>query len=188
MRNCLFLLLTACICSLSLTACRQTRDSAVSTDIAGESWQRTPPPPLVIDTDAPLLLDEPLEIDSHAAIGADNSPCFVCHANYSEESFAVEHAANDVGCVECHGKSFAHRNDENNTTPPGHMYPPDAIASLCAKCHHGHNVDPKKVIARWQKKGIDKDTAAIVCTDCHGNHRLNVRTVRWNKKTGKLLP
>ena len=25
------------------------------------------------------------------------------------------------------------------------------------------------------------------CTDCHGDHRLRLRTVRWDKKTGKLL-
>ncbi len=26
-----------------------------------------------------------------------------------------------------------------------------------------------------------------VCTDCHGEHRLKVRTRRWDKETGKLV-
>ncbi|MFW6107464.1 MAG: hypothetical protein ACOC8A_02115 [bacterium] len=31
-------------------------------------------------------------------------------------------------------------------------------------------------------------TAKMVCTGCHGEHRLESRVVRWNKKTGELLP
>ena len=27
----------------------------------------------------------------------------------------------------------------------------------------------------------------IVCTNCHGNHRMERRTVRWNKRTGHLI-
>lgn len=144
-------------------------------------------PPLELDDDELLLLDEPTELE--VASGADNQTCFVCHANYSEEPFAVSHALMDIGCADCHGESIAHKNDENNTTPPGHMFPPEEIAKLCKKCHDSHDVSPNKVIARWQKKGLEKtDPKSIVCTDCHGNHRLKIRTVRWNKNTRKLLP
>ena len=143
------------------------------------------PPLLVVDIDEPLLLDEPIEMAP--CVGADNSACFVCHVNYGEEPLAAKHAVYKVGCVACHGDSFAHRNDENNTTPPDKLVANDAIGKLCGECHDGHDVDPKSVIARWQKKGIEKDVDSIVCTDCHGNHRLKVRTVRWNKKTGELL-
>ena len=145
----------------------------------------TAPPLLVVDIDEPLLLDEAVE--GEAAGGADNSACFVCHVNYSEEGLAVNHARHDIGCVACHGDSFAHRNDENNTTPPDKLVANDAIGKVCGECHDSHDVDAKSVIARWQKKGIEKDVASIVCTDCHGDHRLKVRTVRWNKKTGELL-
>jgi len=31
------------------------------------------------------------------------------------------------------------------------------------------------------------DPDKIVCTDCHGEHRMKVRTIIWDKKTGKLL-
>jgi hypothetical protein len=163
----------------AVTGCRETEKEieAVKND--------SPPPLLVVDTDQPLLLDEATEVA--AVSGADNSPCFVCHVNYGEEPLAVNHAGHDIGCVACHGDSFAHRNDENNTTPPDKLVPSDEIAKLCGKCHKSHDVDPKSVIARWQKKGIKKDPAQILCTDCHGNHRLKVRTVRWNKKTGELL-
>jgi hypothetical protein len=26
-----------------------------------------------------------------------------------------------------------------------------------------------------------------VCTDCHGSHKLKVRTRMWDKETGKLI-
>lgn len=143
------------------------------------------PLPLVVDEDAPLLLDEP---GAAAKLLANNGPCFVCHVNYTEEMLASRHAAANVGCVACHGDSYAHRNDENNTTPPDVMYPRDRINAACQKCHASHDVPATKVIELWLKRCPDKtDARSIVCTDCHGDHRLKVRTVRWDKKTGKLL-
>ena len=186
----------------ALLSCGRTNDPGIRAGkiISGasdESAAADTPPPLVIDKDAPLLLDEPPESEKHSPASttralADNMACFVCHANYREESLASEHAAKNVGCVDCHGPSYAHRNHENNTTPPDRMYPADKIDQACRKCHTTHDVPPEKVIARWQsgrrKAGPDKtNTEATVCTDCHGDHRLRLRTVRWDKKTGKLL-
>lgn len=149
------------------------------------------PPPLVVDPNAPLLLDDaPAEKPptSRAAAKADNEACFVCHANYREEPLVVEHAKENIGCVKCHGSSLKHRNDENNVTPPDVMFPLDAIDDGCADCHDEHVAPAVKVIARWQERCPEKNQAdSIVCTDCHGNHRLELRTVRWNKKTGELL-
>ena len=145
-------------------------------------------PPLVVDKDAPLLLDEPAEKPPADGPAADNTACFCCHTNYEEESFAAAHAAEDVGCIECHGKSHAHRDDEDNVTPPEVMYPPDKIAANCAKCHEEHNAPAHEVIVRWQQRCPAKtDPKQLVCTDCHGEHRLKIRTVRWDKHTGKLL-
>ena len=31
------------------------------------------------------------------------------------------------------------------------------------------------------------DSERGYCTDCHGSHRLEVRTRRWDKDTGKLI-
>ncbi len=120
---------------------------------------------------------------------ADNQACFVCHANYDEEEMADQHAKANLGCVECHGQSLAHRNDENNITPPDRMFLKEAIDRDCIRCHDTHDAPARKVIARWQERSLgNRDPKEAVCTDCHGAHRLANRTVRWDKKTGKLLP
>ncbi len=178
-------------------------------------------PPLLVDKNAPLLLDEPAEAENPASEAeTQNATCFVCHANYAEEPFAQRHAKADIGCSDCHGESIAHKNDENHTTPPDKMYPAGDIDPACRKCHTTHNVQPgkgvrlwkertgdektdvlckechethdipaAKVVRKWQKQSGQKEQAdPITCTDCHGDHRLKLRSVRWNKKTGKLLP
>jgi len=158
---------------------------------AAEAAEAKPLPALKVDRSAPLLLDEPAEKKSAAKTKgpkADNHACHVCHTNYQEEWLAVTHAENDVGCVKCHGESIAHRNDENNITPPDTMYPADAIAKRCAQCHETHDVPAQKVLARFAERCPNKKCGdPVVCTDCHGDHRLKLRSVRWDKKTGKLL-
>lgn len=150
-----------------------------------------PLPPLVIDKSAPLLLDSPSATEGDVAPPQTtlNAACFVCHENYAREELANVHAAEEIGCVECHGQSFAHRNDENNTTPPDVMFAPQAIAAACQKCHETHDAPAAAVVARWQQRCPQKtDVSQIVCTDCHGEHRLAWRTVRWDKTTRELLP
>jgi len=147
-------------------------------------------PALKVDRNAPLLLDEPPPRKPSKSKGpvADNHSCFVCHTNYQDESMAVAHADANVGCIKCHGESIAHRNDENNITPPGTMYPPEKIEASCLTCHETHDAPAKKVLARWKERCPTKtDFAEILCTDCHGEHRLKLRTVRWDKRTGQLL-
>jgi hypothetical protein len=146
------------------------------------------PPPLRVDRSAPLLLDKPGEAKKPAGPAADNLACYCCHVNYKEEPFADVHAKANVGCVKCHGESLAHRNDEDNITPPDVMFPPERIAEACQPCHEGHDVPAVKVIERWQQQCPKTDPERLVCTDCHGRHRLASRQVRWDKKTGKLLP
>jgi hypothetical protein len=150
-----------------------------------------PLPALKVDKNAPLLLDTPAETKppgTGKGPKADNHACFVCHTNYQDEWMAVEHANANVGCVKCHGESIAHRNDENNITPPDIMYPAEGIDTACVKCHETHNAPAKKVLARWKERCAAKtDFNLLICTDCHGDHRLKLRSVRWDKKTGKLL-
>jgi hypothetical protein len=146
-------------------------------------------PPLVVDKNAPLLL-EPTSETTKEPTGrmADNSACYVCHENYRTEPLVGWHAPEDIGCVDCHGPSFAHRNDENNITPPDVMFPLEAIDRACEKCHRSHDVPPQQVLARFRERCPEKaDPATVVCTDCHGQHRLPSRTVRWDKKTRKLI-
>ena len=144
------------------------------------------PPPLIVDTNSPLLLDEPDVSAAAATPGADNSACFVCHVNYQTEVLAATHARANIGCADCHGRSQAHCNDENNTTPPQIMYPVEQIDESCRHCHMDHDVPPAKVVARWQQRSKQTRLKTAVCTDCHGSHCLKLRTVRWDKKTGKL--
>ena len=139
----------------------------------------------------PAKDEEPAKAQQESKKGpvADNQACFVCHANYDEEEMADQHAKANVACTECHGQSAAHRNDENNITPPDRMYPLAAIDPGCVKCHETHDAPARKVIARSQERSLtQKDPKELVCTDCHGDHRLKYRTVRWEKQTGKLIP
>jgi hypothetical protein len=177
-------------------------------------------PALVVDTDAPLLLDEPGESEKvNTEAETKNATCYVCHANYADEPLAQRHAKANMACSDCHGESIAHKNDENHLTPPDRMYPAGEIDEACRKCHTGHDVQPAEVVRRWREhigdtktdvlcekchEGHDvpaadvvrkwqerteqkKEDKPIVCTDCHGDHRLKLRSVRWDKKTGKLL-
>jgi hypothetical protein len=118
----------------------------------------------------------------------DNSACYVCHENYATEEMVVSHGKEKVGCIDCHGTSFDHRNDEDNITPPDVMYAPDQIEMMCFECHLTHKAPATSVITRWQQRCPNKTSLAeIVCTDCHYQHRLETRVVRWDKKTRRLI-
>jgi hypothetical protein len=125
---------------------------------------------------------------------SDQSPmayyvmCNDCHMGYIGEPLALAHAKAGMSCDSCHGRSRAHYSDESNTTPPDKMYPADKIDPFCQGCHHTHDVPAGKVVALWIKRNSDKTNPdKIVCTDCHGEHRMKVRTVIWDKETGKRL-
>jgi hypothetical protein len=167
---------------------------AAGADPASNSPAR-PLPPLKVDKDAPLLLDHP---DTAVPGSTKGTPptgptpvliCYDCHGNYREESLAVVHARKEVTCVVCHGESEAHASDEDNTTAPQVLYPRQKIAAKCAECHKTHDAPAVAIIGRWQERGLQKTPVkSLVCTDCHGAHRLRVRTVHWDKETGKLMP
>ncbi len=148
------------------------------------------PPPLELDEEEPLRLDS-LEKPASPATSkqtADNSSCLVCHANFRKEGLAATHASNAVGCSSCHGQSTAHRNDEANIIPPDQMFAVESIDSSCSRCHAGHDVEPRAVVKRFlEKSPTQTEMKSLVCTSCHGEHRMAVRTVRWDRKTGKLV-
>ncbi len=112
---------------------------------------------------------------------ADNSRCHVCHINYEDEELALQHVKANIGCVACHGESYAHTGDEANVTPPDIMYPKERINPSCLKCH------ATEKLSDVHKPTLAGTAEEKYCTDCHGEHRLGYRAVRWDKATGALL-
>jgi len=125
--------------------------------------------------ETPLLLleSESDSSGSDASSGpvADNSRCYVCHINFDGEALTVMHAKGDVGCEDCHGASNAHCSDEDNITPPDKMFDKAVINDFCKGCHPDGKLSAGK----------------NYCTECHGEHRMEHRTRRWDKKTGELI-
>jgi hypothetical protein len=120
--------------------------------------------------------------------------CSACHYGFSDEELALTHEKAGIGCERCHGESERHRSDEDNITPPEIMYPRAKINPTCMMCHPRHEI--KHVVrhkellsgAKTVFDSVDEDSNQIYCTDCHAkDHRINVRTIRWNKETGELI-
>lgn len=134
--------------------------------------------PLVLDDEPLLLLAAPAS--KRKVPQADNSRCFVCHVNYMDEELTVQHAVAKVGCDKCHGPSDAHCGDEGNITPPAIFYTKADVDPSCTVCH-----DPDKVkdAALWCLYVRKPEEAGKLCTECHGAHRMAVRTVGWDPKT-----
>jgi len=118
--------------------------------------------------------------------------CSACHYAFDEEELVLNHKLVGIGCERCHGESERHRSDEDNITPPEIMYPKAKINPTCMMCH------PRGKISRVSYHAsllagaetiFDKSNGQKkYCTDCHGkDHRINIRTIRWNKATSELL-
>jgi len=120
--------------------------------------------------------------------------CSACHYGFSDEELARTHEKAGIGCERCHGESERHRSDENNITPPEIMYPKAKINPTCMMCHPKHEIrhvaDHKMLLESTETifDSADDNDDQIYCTGCHAeDHRINVRTIRWNKETGELL-
>ena len=124
-----------------------------------------------------------------------NPFCKACHVDFDEEHLVMAHKAAGVGCERCHGESFRHRSDEANVTPPELMYPKERINPTCMMCHPRHaiqQVESHRPILQANLSVLETPSsdehARKYCTDCHGSeHRMKVRTIRWDKYTGKPL-
>lgn len=133
--------------------------------------------------------EESAKVESFVA----NPFCLACHSNFEEEELVTIHEKAGVGCERCHGESERHRSDEANITAPELMYTRSKIIPTCMMCHPRHtikHVRPHNIIFASTRTTLDGEPAEPfkVCTDCHAKkHRMNVRTVRWNKATGEVL-
>ena len=117
---------------------------------------------------------------------ADNSFCYVCHANYDDEKLVTAHAPKGIGCETCHGISDKHSEDEDSLVPPDVLFAKAKIELFCRQCHETEDLVEgdeahKKFFAK--PRGPKDKT----CTNCHDmKHSLKVRTRRWDKTTRKL--
>ena len=162
----------------------QEPETSATTNGPRESVVIQPPEPtgeplLLLDEEPLLLLEDDETGESAEVSGADNSRCFVCHANYLDEKIAVTHAQAGIGCATCHGDSDAHIADESwgsggNGTAPDSMFPRETIIPACMKCHPKDKIDTAD-----HEPVFAQSIERKVCTDCHGDHRLAVRRCKW---------
>jgi hypothetical protein len=100
-----------------------------------------------------------------------NASCYVCHIMFVREEISRVHFNKKITCVQCHGVSAAHANDEDiGATKPDITYRRDQVDFMCSKCHKSHDVAPRQVIAAFLAK--KPKSWPVVCTDCHGHHRI----------------
>ncbi|MHC4520630.1 MAG: multiheme c-type cytochrome [Planctomycetota bacterium] len=127
-----------------------------------------------------------------------NPFCKACHLDFDEDELALNHEIAGIGCERCHGESLRHRSDEANVTPPQLMYPKERINPTCMMCHPRHEIQHLEEhrpileagLSVFEMEEVDGDDADAkkYCIDCHGpHHRMKVRTIRWDKATGKVL-
>jgi hypothetical protein len=116
---------------------------------------------------------------------ADNSYCMACHAGLKNEKLAARHQQAGIGCSTCHGTSKQHSSDEDGITPPDIIYSKASVAPACRKCHEPATLQ-QDTAHEWVLAGRSAPPF-VTCTDCHGRHRMPVRTRRWDKSTRKLI-
>jgi hypothetical protein len=110
--------------------------------------------------------------DAIDVLGA-NMACYVCHVTFVTEDLVKTHLKEKIGCIDCHGLSAKHANDENiGATKPDVTFNRRQVDGNCVKCHEGHNVPAKAVIARFNERHLPT-AAAPICTDCHGTHKID---------------
>ena len=181
MKYVLFVFVLAAACAIG-ACCKQAesiRQSQTSDEPAAElAKEEKDEAPLLLDDEPLLLLDDDEGSEQSDGPQADNSRCFVCHINYMEEDIAVVHARANIGCAGCHGESDEHIADESwasggNGTAPDTMFPKPKIVPFCMSCH------PKDKIDTVQHRPLFANMERMVCTDCHGQHRLAVRQCKW---------
>lgn len=148
--------------------------------------------------DKPAAPAAPAKAENAAPTAAfmANPFCKACHADFDEEHLVLAHKAAGIGCERCHGESLRHRSDEANVTPPELMYPKARINPTCMMCHPRQTiqqVESHRPILESNLSVLETapsgEHTARYCTDCHGHgHHMKVRTVQWDKCTGKVLP
>jgi hypothetical protein len=109
---------------------------------------------------------------------ADNRLCLVCHELLAKEEISHKHEVANLLCIDCHGRSRLHMEDEMLMTEADVLFGRTEVDPFCLSCHPDHK-DPAKVEAfREEWRGRDRPngravTSSSICTDCHGTHNLH---------------
>lgn len=107
----------------------------------------------------------------------DNAACYVCHVAFVTEQLSQTHLRANVTCINCHGLSAGHANDEKiGATPPDVSFTRDQVRPMCLKCHKDRDTSAKDVPAPKPQPA---------CTDCHGKHRIAKPAPAGLSATGK---
>ncbi len=132
-------------------------------------------PCLTAADDAGALADSDAA-DSDAAeetnpMGA-NAACYMCHIPFVAEELSKVHLKAKVACIECHGLSAPHANDEDiGATKPDIVFRRDQVSAMCYRCHETHDAPASDVMARFLQRRLSPKSSAV-CTDCHGTHKI----------------
>lgn len=103
------------------------------------------------------------QYDETNPMGA-NAGCYICHIPFVREKLSKIHLQAKVGCIDCHGISAGHANDEDiGATKPDITFKDEQVDAMCLKCHHRHDISAE-MTAKYKSQPI--------CTDCHGSHRI----------------
>ena len=174
---------------------RQEVDESIVQPVADEPVEQ----PAIDEPVRPAVGEDPPAEKPEEDFFVANPFCSACHYDFDEEELAFNHMLGGIGCERCHGESERHRSDEDNITPPEIMYPKAKINPTCMMCHPRHEInhvkDHEPLLAGAEtifdpeiETTSDAGGHPVYCTECHAKeHRMNVRTIRWNKATGELL-
>ncbi len=115
--------------------------------------------------------DKPAKADDTIDPLSVNATCYVCHMTFVREEISRVHFKEEVTCIKCHGLSAAHANDEDiGATKPDTVYKRGQVDAMCGQCHEHHDIPATEVITRFVERKITE--SPVVCTDCHGKHRI----------------
>jgi len=120
------------------------------------------------------------------AVRADES-CVTCHPDVKTEYAQSVHAS-ELTCTGCHGGDPTIVGPEAHAVEKGYIGKPARkdIPTLCGTCHadadrmRPSGLPTDQLAQYWQSKHgqllAQGDTRVAVCTDCHGTHRIVIRT------------
>jgi len=114
---------------------------------------------------SPELLAQLAEAEAAAAAEEQHGACGICHIDTTDEFNGSLHETEEVACVDCHGPSEGHVEDENNDVKPDEVFARADVDRLCEKCHECSRPDPAKPVPVPRKE-------RKVCTDCHAAHQF----------------